>query len=232
MRQRGFTETMDLALVVGAVLLLVAMVSGALWYAGEQRDEGYASGQVAERAKWQGKVNADLVAARKKVEELEKLLAVQHDDWLSAEARAAGAAAELEESKHEAKRAGVALTACQEPRSNPGSPATVDGVAGSPPAGGAGQAGVADGGRDRAVFTWEFVREFDGGWTGLDGKPVSDLASGSGWAERAPTPSPYAAEDIIDVAGANASACSADRRKLSALIGRIRTAAATYEAPK
>lgn len=100
------------------------------------------------------------------------------------------------------------------------------------PAGAAGSAGGTVGGGQASVgadrpaagagvlLTPDFVREYDGAWTGLDGQPVQRNAdgdtgtAGAGTAWRSP-------EDVIDVAAENAKRCSADRRDLAALKARI-----------
>jgi hypothetical protein len=222
-KQRG---AVDLLMIVG---LVGALVACAAYFVGEYRGVGRGRAQV--QSQWDKKKLEDARVASQQDRARDAALLEIQQLRAAAEQRADTAETKLEEVKREARRRGTALVACQEPRSNPGPHAQPGGVARTPAAEDPGAAGVAGGGglARAAVFTWQFVFEFDGGWTDRAGQPVSGLTPGADWAERAAAASPYTPEDVLAVAGANAESCSRDRRELASLIARIERAAEAYE---
>jgi hypothetical protein len=220
----GFS-TVQIIIITALLSLVLGAVAGVYHL-------GVSSGRAEMQQKWDNKKLEDARFAAERDRERDKGLLEEQQKRAAAERRAHDVEATAEEAKREARRNGVALVACQKPRPNPNSTATAGGVAGHPPAEDPGAADLPAGGAvaGAPVFTWEFVREFDVGWTALDGQPVSDLAAGDDWARRAGAASPYSAEDIADVADANARACSRDRRELAALIAKIERSAETYDA--
>lgn len=68
-------------------------------------------------------------------------------------------------------------------------------------------------------LTPEFVRKYDGAWTGTGGEPVFEYPAGS--LETALGASPVGVGDLLVVHGENASRCSAQRRQLNKLIDLI-----------
>lgn len=69
------------------------------------------------------------------------------------------------------------------------------------------------------IFTHRFVGLWDAGWTGRDGEPLFPYRPGSEAAQHAP--SAVTPAIILNVHTDNAEACSADRRRLDALIDRL-----------
>ncbi len=225
-RQRG-VGTEQLILIVAVLGLLAGIGIGVRMYLRHVETTGYERG-IAECNK---KKLEEQAAQREREKKRDAAVLEEQTKSAAAEQRAGQADIKFEEAKREARRAGTQLAACKSTRA-----ATADapgaGLAGDAPAGAHRPAAVDSGGGDRTVFTWEFVRQFDGAWTDLRGEPVSDLAAGRDWPERAGAPSPYSAEDIVDVAADNAKSCSADRRQLAALMNKIERAAEAFEAQR
>jgi prophage endopeptidase len=71
MRRRQ--EGNELYVALGAVLLIVLIVAGFMWYVGSERRAAFAAGEVAERGRWQAKESKELSAANAEILRLTKL---------------------------------------------------------------------------------------------------------------------------------------------------------------
>jgi hypothetical protein len=202
-------------------LLFAAAFVGHHWL-GQHAETNYQRGLAAKQLEWDQDKDRAAEAQRRKDAAVAGALLVEEKRRLAAEDAARDANAQWEEARREARRNARPLAVCPQPRLQ--GAADVERDAGSRVPG----AGVE---RDRpavpgaAVFTWQFVREYDTAWTGADGKPVSQDPAGQPGAADAGAPSPFTAEDVLDVHGTNARRCSEDRRELATLRARLETAA-------
>lgn len=228
MKQRGFAiEGWMIQMAVGALVVAAIVTAGAIYL--HHRDaENFKAGQADVQAKWDRQKLADVELARMTSVEVGRALLLAEKGRMAAEAEAQKHRDKFEEGKREARRLGVALAGCTIEGQDPAPSSATGAVAGINPGPGIRAPGVA-GGAASVRLTWEFVREFDGGWTGLDGKPVSPLVAGGAGAGPAGAFAPYRLEDAVDVAGVNAERCSRDRRELDTLTRKIQAAGAAWD---
>jgi hypothetical protein len=107
--------------------------------------------------------------------------------------------------RKEARR-GIPLAVCPNPAATPRQPGSVD-----PPT-------------DRGLrLTYAFLRDYDAGWTGYDGKPLfGDTGGAAGPIPEAGAPSEAGLEELLDTHATNAGRCSANARQLDRLTTLIR----------
>lgn len=225
--RRGFT-LIQLVVVLAAASSVIAAAWGAIaWHA----DTHFKRGEASKQGEWD-KANREAEAAQRARErDVSEAIKEKEAQRMSAMDRAARHEANWREAVRASNRNEVALGVCPEPGAtephgpiraagDPGSGALPPAVADAAPARGAG-GGIR--------LTWQFVRDVDTAWTGLDGEPVSPLAAGGEGAAGAGTASPYTLEDVRDVAGENAIRCSQDRREFAALKAKAEAAAAAWD---
>lgn len=73
----------------------------------------------------------------------------------------------------------------------------------------------------RLRLTYQFLREWDAGWTGDTGQPVFSDTGGPADGPLGAA-SPLTLDDALDNQGTNAQRCSADRRQLKKLVTLVR----------
>lgn len=203
MRQGGFAAWVYLI----GVIVLLGMVSGLAY---SVHNAGYVKGRAEVQADWDK-------ASREARDEQDRARQVRESDALRAatELAAAQQSAREWESKWRRERtpAPLATVSCPEGPA----PAPVVG-------GGAGPAVLDAGGvglRPRGVvrLTAEFVRRYDGIWTGAEGSPVFQHRIES--LEAAVAARPIGLDELLDTHGENASRCSETARQLTKLIDFI-----------
>lgn len=230
--QKGIAHA-QLVLLTAIVGLLCALALIVRGYLSGVEERAYERGRAEVQAKWDTKKIEDAREAAAQKAAVERAILDEQRKRATAERHAQAYEAWWKEATNEAKRNRVALGAC----AADGRPAQPNGAVGDAQAQGEGLRAEAPPGGDRAGdhrsdsvrVTWEFVRRFDGLWTNPEGEPVSGLAPGPDWAERAGTPSPYDLEAVAEAASENARRCSRDRREFAALIARIERASETME---
>ena len=211
-------------------ILLYALVAiglvGALYGLYNAIDSrAFARGQAQKQAEWDAanRVAEDEERARRT--EVARQLLLEEKRRLVAEQAAKTNHTQWQEAVRESRRRGNTLAECTQAAEPAGPSAGADaaGAAGvglrAPGLGGGGHAAGAAGVR----LTAEFVRLYDGAWTGLAGEPLFGIAAG----REAPAAAGAAwrsVDELLDVHGHNAQSCSADRRELDTLIRRIEAA--------
>lgn len=228
MRQRGFGYV-ELIICIAVLGIVAAIVITVRHWVVEYGESQFSSGAASVQAKWDKAKLESVALERARNEEVGVALDILAKNVASAEAKAVKHESNFEEAKREARRLGIALDGCSIEGQDPAPNRAARGVAGVDSTPGIRAPGVASA-APHTRLTWEFVRQFDGGWTGLDGKPVSEAPARGEGAERAGPFAPYSLADAVDVAGENAISCSADRRSLDALIRSIRAASTAWEA--
>lgn len=195
-KQGGFST-----LIVYGLLALAALAAlGGLY------GLGYKAGSQAKQVEWDA---ANQEAQAKADEERRGREALARAE--SAKLQSAQARARDFEARWRTARAGAGTLAVAEcPASPPG--ASTVAVAGSSPDGGVSHAAPV------VRVTAEFVRLWDGSWSGPDGKPVFPDTGGT--AEKAAPPGPTIGA-VLDNHAENASRCSETSRQLGALIDLI-----------
>jgi hypothetical protein len=218
-RQRGFGY-FEIAIIAA---ILIGLGAGAHWM--------YVLGSDAKQAEWNQQKLKDVQFALARDQDVSDAIKEGEERRQLAQARADQQEDKLQEAIREARRSGTALAICPVSGPDQGSVAAIRDVAGQPSAPRGGEVPVRDpGGGIR--LTWQFVREFDGGWTGSDGEPVSRLTLGDQGPQRPGAPSPYGLVDVSGIAVENATRCSRDRRELGALMRKIEDAAAAWDKRK
>jgi hypothetical protein len=233
--QRGFAGLNLIQIItgLGAAAALAGTVWGAIaWHASTH----YERGVQAERTAQNKKEEERRQAQRRRDDEVAAALLLEQQQRQAAEVVAEESNRRWREAQRDADRRKVALAHCEAGPAQSDGGGVVGAAAGpvvspggegpaAPPAGG----GITRPAAHPGVrFTFEFVRQYDSAWTGLDGKPLPQALGGGEGAEHAGA-SPYTPADVIDVHGENAQACSADRRELDKLISKIAAAAAAYD---
>ena len=214
-RERGF-DKIDIALGIVVFLLIAGAVLRV-----------YESGVAAKQLEWDAANRRAEQLQRSKETAVAKEIMTADEKRETAEQKAKDSETKRQEAIREARRNSVALAVCEQaaqPAATADRGAVGSGIRApenSLPAGGASPA-------PRIRLTWELVRELDTAWTGLDGKPVSSLAAGLPGPAGAGA-SPYALEDLRDVAGENAKRCSEDRRELATLRVKLQGAADAWD---
>ncbi len=212
-QQAGFGLLVNLVLilaVLGALYGLFLYVD-AHW----ETSAGVKKGETQRQALWD-KANLKAEAERRaREQDVSDAIKEKEAQLAIARQRADDAHTQWKEAKRETDRKGTALAVCPAPA------ADQPGAAPASPAAGAAGGGVR--------FTWDFVRLYDGAWTGADGKPVFQDPAGGAGTEGAGAASPYTPGELLDVHGDNADTCSADRREFSGLIEKLRKAEKAWD---
>jgi hypothetical protein len=228
-RARGFAG-LELLMYAGIALAILAAIGGIIWWADAniETSAGVKRGEANRQALWD-KANRD-AEQDQRAREARVATSVQAVEAMAL--ASAGAARDADqrwkEKARESNRNQVALGVCTLGRA-----AEPAGVRGDRPGGApaVGDTPPATGDSLRLLLTWEFVRQYDGAWTGRDGQPVFGAAARGEGATGAGA-SPYGLEELRDVAGENARLCSEDRREFASLILKLRAAERSWGARK
>lgn len=195
-----------LALVLG----IITALAGAVWWVD---DNGFDRGTAKAEARWAA---ADRKAEAEKAKDRAAALRIIRDQaaaLMRATENATQSNQQWQEARNAARRNRTPLAVCTEPT----------------PANEASPASVAQ--RDSPALTWEFVRLYDTAWTGKAGESVfTGRPVAAGEVVSAGAASPYTVDDVIDTHGENAKRCSADRRRLDALVDALDKLEADFDA--
>lgn len=217
-------STIELGIYVAlAGLILAAVIVAQQWLAGYAR-EHEEIGRDAKQLEWDKDKERAAEAQRRKDVAVAQSLLAEEKRRLAAEAVAEDVNARWEEARREARRNRTPMVACPQPTDAGRSRGGGAELAGAAPAAATAASDVAGAPAPEPRLTWEFVRLYDGAWTGADGQPVPGALAGSAATAVAGAASPHGVDELIDVHAENARRCSEDRRELGELIRKLEAA--------